>query len=68
MAHTASYYWAGKVPAAQFMTVVPFGLTHKGAWSWIYAGGGLALWQELYEPSVCAFSHGKYRDSNGRLV
>ena len=50
MAHTASYYWAGKVPAAQFMTVVPFGLTHKGAWSWIYAGGGLALWQELYEP------------------
>ncbi len=50
MAHTASYYWAGKVPAAQFMTVVPFGLTHKGAWAWIYAGGGLALWQELYEP------------------
>lgn len=50
MAHTASYYWAGKVPAAQFMTVVPFGLTHEGAWAWIYAGGGLALWQELYEP------------------
>ena len=50
MAHAASYYWAGKIPAAQFMTVVPFGLTHKGAWAWIYAGGGLALWKKLYEP------------------
>ena len=50
MGHAASYYWAGKVPAAQFLTVVPFGMTHKGAWSWIYAGGGLEVWRELYKP------------------
>lgn len=50
MAHAASYYWAGKVPAAQFLTVVPFGMTQKGAWAWIYGGGGLKLWRELYEP------------------
>ncbi|MGR8921899.1 MAG: TRAP transporter substrate-binding protein [Gammaproteobacteria bacterium] len=50
MAHAAAYYWAGKVPAAQFLTVVPFGMTQKGAWAWIYGGGGLELWRELYEP------------------
>ncbi len=50
MAHTASYYWAGKVPAAQFLTVVPFGMTQKGAWAWIYGGEGLDLWRDLYEP------------------
>lgn len=49
MAHGASYYWAGKVPAAQFLTVVPFGMTQKGAWAWIYSGEGLQLWRELYE-------------------
>lgn len=50
MAHAASYYWAGKVPAAQFLTVVPFGMTQKGAWAWIYGGEGMALWRELYAP------------------
>lgn len=50
MAHAASYYWAGKVAAAQFLTVVPFGMTQKGAWAWIYGGGGLELWHELYAP------------------
>ena len=48
--HGASYYWKGKVPAAQFFTTVPFGLTAQELNGWIYYGGGLALWQELYEP------------------
>jgi len=48
--HGAAYYWAGKVPAAQFMTAVPFGMTAKGMNSWFYQGGGLDLWRELYEP------------------
>jgi TRAP-type mannitol/chloroaromatic compound transport system substrate-binding protein len=50
MGHGAAYYWAGKVPAAQFMTAVPFGMTAKGMNAWFYQGGGLALWREMYEP------------------
>ena len=45
-----SYFWAGKVPAAQFFTCVPFGLNFQGQNAWIYHGGGLQLWEELYEP------------------
>jgi TRAP-type mannitol/chloroaromatic compound transport system substrate-binding protein len=50
MGHGAAYYWAGKVPAAQFMSAVPFGMTAKGMNAWLYKGGGLELWRELYEP------------------
>lgn len=57
--HGAAYYWAGKVPAAQFMTTVPFGMTAKGMNAWFYHGGGLALWDELYAPfGVKAFPAG----------
>ncbi len=50
MGHGAAYYWAGKVPAGQFLSAVPFGMTAKGMHSWLYSGGGLEIWQELYEP------------------
>lgn len=50
MGHGASYYWAGKVPSAQFFSAVPFGMTAKGIQTWIISGGGLELWRELYEP------------------
>ncbi|MDM8566527.1 TRAP transporter substrate-binding protein [Candidatus Halobeggiatoa sp. HSG11] len=50
MGHGASYYWAGKIPEAQFMSSVPFGMTTKGMNSWLYFGGGLELWQEIYKP------------------
>jgi len=50
MGHGAAYYWAGKVPAAQFMSAVPFGMTAKGMNAWLYQGGGLELWRELYKP------------------
>ncbi len=50
MGHGAAYYWAGKVPAAQFFSTVPFGMGKKGMEAWIYHGGGLELWNELYEP------------------
>lgn len=48
--HGAAYYWAGKVPASQFMSAVPFGMTAKGMNAWFYNGGGLELWRELYKP------------------
>ena len=50
MGHGAAYYWAGKVPAAQFMSTVPFGMTAKGMNAWLYSGGGLELWREIYKP------------------
>jgi TRAP-type mannitol/chloroaromatic compound transport system substrate-binding protein len=48
MGHTASFYWQGKDPAAAFFTTVPFGLTPTEHVSWVDAGGGQALWDDLY--------------------
>jgi TRAP-type mannitol/chloroaromatic compound transport system substrate-binding protein len=50
MGHGAAYYWAGKVPAAQFFTSVPFGMNAQGMNAWLYGGGGLKLWREIYKP------------------
>lgn len=50
MGHSASYYWKGKAPAAQFFSGIPFGLTAQELHGWIYYGGGLELWQEVYAP------------------
>src|ERR1041384_5797939 len=50
MGHTASFYWQGKMPAATFFTTVPFGLTPDEHLAWGEAGGGRALWDELYAP------------------
>ena len=50
MGHTAAFYWQGKAPAAVFYTTVPFGLTPPEHVAWIDAGGGQALWDELYAP------------------
>lgn len=46
----ASYYWAGKVPAAQWFAAVPFGFNPQGINAWFYSGGGLELWEETYAP------------------
>jgi TRAP-type mannitol/chloroaromatic compound transport system substrate-binding protein len=46
----ASYYWAGKVPAAQWFAAVPFGFNPQGINAWFYSGGGLKLWEEVYAP------------------
>lgn len=50
MAHTASFYWQGKMPASVFFTTVPFGLTPAEHVAWVEAGGGQELWDELYAP------------------
>ena len=50
MGHTAAFYWQGKQPAAAFYTTVPFGLTPNEHVAWVEAGGGQALWDELYAP------------------
>ena len=50
MGHDSAYYHRGKVPAAQYFTTVPFGQTVHEINAWLYYGGGLELWRELYEP------------------
>lgn len=50
LGHTAAFYWQGKAPAAAFYTTVPFGLTPLEHVAWVEAGGGQALWDELYAP------------------
>lgn len=59
MGHDASYYHRGKVPAAQYFTAAPFGLVASEMDAWLYYGGGLDLWHELYEPlGLIAFPAG----------
>jgi TRAP-type mannitol/chloroaromatic compound transport system substrate-binding protein len=50
MGHDSAYYHRGKIPAAQYFTVVPFGQTVHEINAWLYYGGGLELWRELYAP------------------
>lgn len=50
MSHSVAYYWAGKIPAAQFFTSVPFGMNTQQFNSWMYTGGGKELWEDLYKP------------------
>jgi TRAP-type mannitol/chloroaromatic compound transport system substrate-binding protein len=69
MGHSGSYFWRGKVPAAQFFTSVPFGMNAQELYGWINHGGGLELWRELYAPfNFDSVSGGQYRCTNGRLV
>jgi len=48
--HGAAYYWKGKVPEAQFFTVLPFGMNGREMEGWISYGGGGELWRETYAP------------------
>ncbi len=49
MGHGAAYYWKGKTEAAQFFSSVPFGLTAQEMNGWLYHGGGMELWELLYD-------------------
>ena len=50
MGHDASYYHKGKVAAAQVFCSIPFGMNAAELDAWLYYGGGLELWRELYAP------------------
>lgn len=45
---TAAGFWIGKIPAAAFFGAVPFGPDTNEYLAWIFNGGGLQLWRELY--------------------
>lgn len=44
-----SGYWAGKIPAANIFSSVPFGPESGEFMAWLYYGNGRALYQEMYE-------------------
>ncbi|MGD8783338.1 MAG: TRAP transporter substrate-binding protein [Thioalkalispiraceae bacterium] len=48
MGHGAAYYWKNKSEAAQFFSAVPFGLNAQEMNGWLYYGGGMDLWKEIY--------------------
>lgn len=48
LGHSAAYFWRAKSEAAPFFCTVPFGLNAQEMNAWLHAGGGLALWRELY--------------------
>ena len=48
MAHTASFFWAGRIAAALYFTTIPFGLGPIAHNAWVRFGGGQALWDEAY--------------------
>jgi TRAP-type mannitol/chloroaromatic compound transport system substrate-binding protein len=50
MNHANSYFWTGKAFAAQYFTAVPFGMNFQGMNGWLYDGGGIDLWNEVYAP------------------
>ncbi len=49
MNYANAYFWTGKSFAAQYFTAVPFGLNFQGLNGWMYDGGGLGLWREVYD-------------------
>ena len=48
MGHGTGYYWSNRLPAAQFFSSVPFGLTAQEINAWMYHGGGQKLSDDLY--------------------
>jgi TRAP-type mannitol/chloroaromatic compound transport system substrate-binding protein len=50
MGHSGAYYWKGKIPASPIFSAMPFGMTATEFNAWLHYGGGMALWQELYQP------------------
>ena len=66
MAHTASFFWQGKIPASVFFTTVPFGLSPLQHQAWLEYGGGNTLWNHIYEDfNLVAMSCGNTGPSMG---
>jgi len=48
MGHGYPAYWAGKLPAVQFFTPLPFGLTTQEQNAWFHYGGGQEIAEKIY--------------------
>lgn len=66
IAHGTPYFWAGKAPALHYFTTTPFGLTSDELAGWLYKGGGMELWREVYADfGVIPFYAGNSRNQAG---
>ena len=69
MNHANAYFWTGKSFAAQYFTAVPFGLNFQGINGWLYDGGGMDLYHEVYAPlRPRAVPVRQHRRADDRLV
>ena len=48
--YSSPLYWIGKVPAATVFGAIPFGPDADEYLGWMFQGGGLELWREIYAP------------------
>ena len=48
VAHTVSYYFTGKHPALAFDSGLPFGMTARQRFAWLFEGGGVELMDDLF--------------------
>lgn len=55
MGHSAPHYWKNKVPAAQFLGSLPFGLNVLEQNAWLQFGGGQKIADKIYEQLGCKF-------------
>jgi TRAP-type mannitol/chloroaromatic compound transport system substrate-binding protein len=47
--YTAPVYLAGKLPATELFTYIPFGVDVPAYLGWFYSGNGMKLYQEAYD-------------------
>lgn len=53
--HGVAYYWVGKNKAAALFAGPPggpFGMDHLDYLGWLYEGGGLEMWHDLYQNTL----------------
>lgn len=53
--HSAPYYWKGALPAADFLSGIPFGFTSNELDAWLEFGGGQELADRAYRDVGCKF-------------
>lgn len=53
--HTWAGYNIGKFPALTFMAATPAFIDFMGYFTWMFAGGGKELWQEIYGDAVVVY-------------
>lgn len=50
LASSVAFYQRERIPASQWFASVPYGMNAQGLNAWLYSGGGLTLWEEVYGP------------------
>jgi TRAP-type mannitol/chloroaromatic compound transport system substrate-binding protein len=49
-AHTTAHYYRERLPAIDFFTATPFGMTAIENYAWLFGAGGHAFMQEVFAP------------------